>query len=120
MLIKRLLAHLDGAAAHAQTPSAGVYVYHIDRLATDALDRFFDDGFLDLLLAVRNALVINNAWMRYSAAQIQSIQALIRKYARLSANNGQAFRHGILELNQLGIDTTPFDLPAELLFDEQE
>lgn len=120
VLVKRLLAHLDGVAAHAQTPSAGVYVYYIDRLATDALERFFDDGFLDLLLAVRNALTISNAWMRYTTAQIQSIQALIRKCAPLSADNGRAFRHGILELNQLGIDTTPFDVPAELLFDEQE
>jgi hypothetical protein len=120
LLVKQLLTQLDGIAAHAQTPSAGVYVYQIDRLAIDALERFFDDGFLDLVLAVRNALVINNAWMHYTAEQIRTTQDLIRKYSRMPSDNGRIFRDAVLELNQLGINTTPFNLPTDLLFDEEE
>jgi hypothetical protein len=118
--VKRLLSQLDHLAEHARTPGAGVYVLHIEGLAAEALERFFDDGFLDLLLAVRNALAINNQWMQYTAEDIRTMQAVIRKYAGMPADNGLAFRRAALELNQRGIDTTPLELPTDLLFDEEE
>jgi hypothetical protein len=120
VLANRLLAQLDHLAEHARTPGAGVYVLQIERLTAEALERFFDDGFLDLLMAVRNALVINNQWMRYTEEGIRAMQAVIRKYADFPPDNGLAFRRAALELNQRGIDTMPLELPTDLLLDEGE
>ena len=75
-LVKRLCGHLGGLAAHAQTRQL---VSTCSRSIGWQPRRWrLDDGFLDLLLATRNALVINNAWMRYTGEQVDQIQDVIR------------------------------------------
>jgi hypothetical protein len=120
VLVKRLLTQLDGLAEHAQSPAGGVYVFKLNRLTNDALQQFFDDGFLALLLAVRNALTMNNSWMRYPAPKIRLLQQVVRKYAGKPSDNGRIFQEAILELNRLSIDTTPLELPDDLWLDEEE
>jgi hypothetical protein len=119
LLVKRLLTQLDRIAAHAGTPEAGVYVYGLERLVAQALEQFFDDGFLSLLLAVRNVLAGENAWMRLSTEQIHDIQDLVRRYADKPFDNGLIFRRAVLELRKLGLETSPVELPEESWGDDE-
>jgi hypothetical protein len=120
LLVQRLLDQLDGLTASAGTPAGGVHVLRIEQLAVQAIEQFFDDGFLSLLLAVRNALAIENAWMAYTSEQIREIQDVIRKYADYPSNNGLLFRQAVLELEQRGVETLPFEIPSDLLTDDEE
>ncbi len=110
-----ILKALEGIETYAGSPSAALYInemmYRIDELH----DQSPSDPLLEILFALYDALAYNNNWTFYDALQYREVGVVLKENAERSPLNQKLVEKAIIRLEELGFDTTPFELEYDEL-----
>jgi len=68
------------------------------------------DPFLEILMALHDALAFQNNWSKYTKDQYEGAYILLKKFAKRPNLRNDAVEKAIIELEVLGFDTTPFEM----------
>lgn len=111
----QLLPSLKALADHSDEVTAARYVADLLTTMRTARDIAPFDPFLDVVLALHDALAADNRWIEYSSEQLAGAYDVLRKCSQYSTISNDKAEKAILELEELGFDTTPFSLgdPAD-------
>ena len=100
----------DKVQPYASSADAAVYVNKILHTIRQMEDRSPEDPFLDVLFALYDALAFNNNWTNYTAEQYSKAKKVLEKYSKRSLLDQKDVEKAIIELEDIGFDTTPFIL----------
>ncbi len=92
------------------SPSAALYINEIMYKIDELYDQSPADPILDVLFAFYDALAYKNNWTFYSADQYKKARIILKKYAERVQIKPKLVEKAIIELEELGFDTTPFEL----------
>ena len=70
-----------------------------------------DDPHLDILLALHDAMAFRDRWAEYTAEQYAGVSEILKQLVRREHLSSGVVRTAIMSLEDLGFDTTPFDIP---------
>jgi hypothetical protein len=112
-LLDPILDAFDKIQPHANSGDAAVYINRILHTIREMEDRSPKDPFLDILFALYDALAVDNNWTKYTADQYAKAKEVLEKYSKRSILNQKAIEKAIVELEEIGFDTTPFTLNIE-------
>jgi hypothetical protein len=76
------------------------------------------DPFVEVLMALHDALAFENRWAEYSATQYEGARKIIRKLVLPKRLSDEKAEKAMMELERLGFDTTPF--PATVMKSQPE
>ena len=98
----------DELQSYAESPNAAVYINEILHLIKEIEARSPQDPYLNILMALYDALAFNNNWTQYDQDQLKGAKDTLVKYSKRNALNQRTVEKAIIELEVLGFDTTPF------------
>lgn len=108
--IEPIIDSFEKVQMHANTANAALFINQVFHSIRDMEDESPYDPFLDILFAIYDALAIDNNWINYSAEQYNKIKEILRKYSSRTSLNQKAIEKAIVELEEAGLDTTPFTI----------
>ena len=106
----QLLPSLKALADHSDEVTAARYATDLLTTMRTARDIAPFDPFLDVVLALHDALAADNRWIEYSSEQLIGAYDVLRKCSQYSKISNDKAEKAILDLEELGFDTTPFSL----------
>jgi hypothetical protein len=106
----QLLAELAQLQEHCAEPIAARYAGSLLRTMRTVRDVAPFDPFVDVVVALHNALAFENRWTDYSAEQYQEAYEILRKLGQRRSVSDDKAAKAIMELEEMGFDTTPFTL----------
>ncbi|HXH09647.1 MAG TPA: hypothetical protein VNP04_07795 [Alphaproteobacteria bacterium] len=109
-----LLADLRNIQRHCGTPTAAVYADSILRTIRAMRDLMPFDPYTEIAMALYDAMAFENHWLDYTAEQYEGAHHLLRNLADRSQLRNNDVEKAILNLEDLGFDTTPFEMNIEL------
>jgi hypothetical protein len=72
------------------------------------------DPYVEVALALYDAMAFQNQWLNYTAEQYEGAHRVLRKLAGRSQLRNNDTENSILDLEDLGFATTPFEMNGEL------
>jgi hypothetical protein len=109
-----ILADLRKIQRHCGTPAAAVYADSILRTIRAMRDLVPFDPYTELAMALYDAMAFQNRWLDYTAEQYEGAHHLLRNLADRSQLRNNDIENAIMDLEDLGFDTTPFEMNVEL------
>lgn len=115
-----ILSDLRKIQRCAREPGAAVYANALLRSMRAMRDRCADDPFVDVVLALHDALAHENRWADLEAQQYVGAYDVLKALAERPSVQGQQAEKAIVRLEELGFETTPFEIQDELFGGEEE
>lgn len=106
----QLLAELAQLEQHCAEPIAARYACSLLSTMRTVRDVAPFDPFVDVVVALHHALAFENRWADYSARQYQEAYEVLRKLGQRKSVSDDKAAKAIIELEEIGFDTTPFTL----------
>jgi hypothetical protein len=72
------------------------------------------DPYTEVAMALYDAMAFQNRWLDYTAEQYEGAHHLLRNFAVRSQLRNNDIENAIMDLEDLGFDTTPFGMDVEL------
>jgi len=76
------------------------------------------DPFVEIVMALHDALIYQDNWNKYSPDQYKSAYDLLKRLVQRSYISNDIVEKAIMELEKLGFDTTPYEIKIE--FEDEE
>lgn len=89
-------------------PKAAVYVDSFFSISRAMRDVCPFDPYIEIVMALNDAMAFKNRWAVYTANQYELVRGLLKKFANQPVNSELAMR-AVMELEDIGFDTTPFE-----------
>lgn len=105
----QFLSDLRRISAHARTPRAACYADSLLKTLRAMRDATPTDPFLEVAMALHDALAHDNGWRKYSSSQYAEAHTQLSALTAQSLSRDSAVERAILALEELGFDTTPFE-----------
>lgn len=106
----QLLAELAQLEQHCAEPIAARYAGSLLSTMRTVRDVAPFDPFVDVVVALHHALAFENRWADYSARQYQEACEVLKKLGQRKSVSDDKAAKAIIELEEIGFDTTPFTL----------
>jgi bifunctional DNA-binding transcriptional regulator/antitoxin component of YhaV-PrlF toxin-antitoxin module len=107
-LAEQILSELQRVEKNSGEPIAAVYVDSLFSTMRTMRDLFPTDSFVEVLMALYDAMAANNNWLHYQASQFREVTSILKRLLRRSKITANAVEQAILALEDIGFDTTPF------------
>jgi len=78
------------------------------------------DPYTEVAMALYDAMAFQDRWLDYTAEQYEGAHHLLRNLAVRSQLRNNDIENAIIALENLGFDTTPFEMNIELANDVDE
>jgi hypothetical protein len=75
------------------------------------------DPYTEVAMALYDAMAFQNRWLDYTAEQYEGAHHLLRNLAVRSQLRNNDIENAIMDLEELGFDTTPIEMSVELTND---
>jgi hypothetical protein len=72
------------------------------------------DPYVAVAMALYDAMVFQNQWLNYTAEQYEGAHRVLRNLAGRSQLRNNDIENAIMDLEDMGFDTTPFAMNVEL------
>jgi hypothetical protein len=108
-----LLADLRKIQPHCGTPTAAVYADSVLRTIRAMRDLVPFDPYTEVAMALYDAMAFQNRWSDYTAEQYEGAHHLLRNLADRSQLRNNYIEKAIMDVEDLGFDTTPFEMNVE-------
>jgi hypothetical protein len=69
---------------------------------------------VEVTMALYDAMAFQNQWLNYTAEQYEGAHRVLRKLAGRAQLRNNNIENAIMDLEDLGFDTTPFEMNVEL------
>ena len=112
-LAKQVLLSLREIQPYCHTPRAAFYANNLFRNIRTMRDLLPFDPYLELALALHDALAYENNWANYNASQYQAMYQVLKNLLHQKHLPSRKVEKAIVELETLGLNTTPFSLEFE-------
>lgn len=106
--VESILDDLVQIQRHCGSTGATVYadsLLHNMRTMADLSPR---DPFLDIVMALHDAMAFENTWAECTPTQYEGAHHLLKRLVNDKNTTEEKIEKGIIELEELGFDTTPF------------
>jgi hypothetical protein len=117
---REILRALQQIQRYSRKPEAAGYAGVLLRNMRAMQDRCVGDPFVGVVLALHDALAYENRWADFEARQYEGAYEVLKALAERPSVGDQQAEKAIMELGELGFETTPFELPDELFDGEGE
>ena len=114
--LRSILDDLDQIREYIGNPLAAVYVKSLLNTILTMRDLLTFDPFLEIMMALHDALAYENKWYEYGSEQYEKVHKILKKIGKIKSISNEIVEKSIWELEDIGFDTTPF----ECSFEEQE
>jgi hypothetical protein len=104
---KQILADLVTIQGRSGQPTAAVYADSILRTIRQFRDLAPYDSYLEILMALYDAMAYENRWLEYSSTQYEDAHSILKSYANQQLDNSKVGK-AITKLEELGFATIPF------------
>jgi len=104
----QILADLQMLAAHCREAIAARYASSLLRTMRTMRDVAPLDPFVEVLMALHDAMVFENRWTDYEADQYQAAHEVLKKLTKPKRLTSDKAEKALMELDDIGFDTTPF------------
>ena len=104
----QILADLQMLAAHCREAIAARYASSLLRTIRTMRDVAPLDPFVEVLMALHDALAFENRWADYEADQYQAVHEVLKKLTKPKRLTSDKAEKALMELEDIGFDTTPF------------
>jgi len=105
---KQILRELQRLEQNCGEPVAAVYVDSLFSTMRTMRDLFPTDSFVEVLMALYNAMAADNNWCDLQAHQINSAASILQDIFSKEKTSILDVEDAILSLEKVGFDTTPF------------
>jgi hypothetical protein len=112
--VNPILADLRQIQRHCGTPAAAMYADSILRTIRAMRDLVSYDPYVEVTMALYDAMAFQNQWLNYTAEQYEGAHRVLRKLAGRAQLRNNNIENAIMDLEDLGFDTTPFEMNVEL------
>ncbi|SRR6266498_967087 len=109
---RQILADIVQLQKHTGEPTAAIYADSILKNIRRFRDRAPLEPFLEVLMALHDAMAFENRWIRYDATQYEGALKLLKSYVNQKLDNSKSSK-AIVKLSQLGFETIPFGVTFE-------
>lgn len=111
--VNQILSDLKQIQHHCNLPMAGVYANSLLHTMQTMRDLLPFDPYLELIMALHDALSFQNNWINYNIDQYKGAYEILMKLAQMEYINDEKVEKAIIKLEEIGFDTTPFEISAE-------
>ena len=118
--VNPLLADLRKIQQHCGTPAAAMYADSILRTIRAMRDLVPFDPYIEVAMALYDAMAFQNRWLDYTVEQYEGAHHLLKNLAVRSQLRNNDIENAIMGLENLGFDTTPFEMSVEHVRDADE
>jgi len=115
-LAEQILSELQRVEQNCSEPVAALYADSLFSTMRTMRDLFPTDSFVEVLMALYDAMAANNNWCNLQAHQFREAASILKKILRRKNITANAVEWAIIALEDIGLDTTPFGG----LIDEEE
>jgi hypothetical protein len=105
---RAILQQLEDIQEHACTPDAGCYAWRMLDFMRALRDATPEDPYLDVVMALHDALAFRDRWAFYTAAQYAAACTILKDASSRQRIDNTYFRHSLAKLEAAGFDTLPF------------
>ena len=112
--VNPILADLRKIQRHCGTPAAAMYADSILRTIRAMRDLVPFDPYTEVAMALYDAMAFQDRWLDYTAKQYEGAHHLLRNFAVRSQLRNNDIENAIMDLEDLGFDTTPFGMNGDL------
>jgi hypothetical protein len=112
--VNPILADLRKIQRHCGTPAAAMYADSILRTIRAMRDLVPFDPYTEVAMALYDAMAFQDRWLDYTAEQYEGAHHLLRNFAVRSQLRNNDIENAIMDLEDLGFDTTPFGMNGDL------
>jgi hypothetical protein len=109
---KQMLYYLERIQPIAGSPEMEVCVDGLLRTMRQVRDHCADDPFVEVVLALYDALAADQQWAKFSQKQYAAAFQVIKRLGSKARLTPEDVENAVLELEEAGFDTTPYALPA--------
>ena len=111
--VNPILADLRRIQRHCGTPAAAMYADSILRTIRAMRDLVSFDPYTEVAMALYDAMAFQNQWLNYTAEQYEGAHRIFRNLAGRSQLRNNDIENAVMDLEDLGFDTTPFGMDVE-------
>jgi hypothetical protein len=117
---KRVLNELLSIQGHCGSSRMAVYADSLIRALRSMRDALPTDPYVDVVVALHDALAHENRWADYTAEQYCSAYEMLKSLVKSGAIDQRKADRAVLALEQVGFNTLPFEInwPTESEDDE--
>lgn len=116
--VNPILEALQKVQPYEGSSSMAVYIDQILHTIRQMEDHLPDDPLLEVLFALYDALAFNGRWGHYKADQYAKAIEVVRRVSQQQPLQTNAVEEAIMELENIGFDTTPYPLDMEEMEEE--
>jgi hypothetical protein len=118
--LPQILSDLQRIQPHCGQPSAAMYADRLLRDMRSLRDSTPTDPFGEVVLALYDALAMDNKWADYEANSFETARQILRKVANKEKLTDQYIEKAVAELEEAGFDTTPFGMSFDPSADDRD
>lgn len=111
--VPQILTALEEVQPHALSPNALVYIDEILTTIKNMESECPDDPLLEILFSLYDALSFENNWANTKGVEFNGANLLLKEYANRFPLRNREVEKAIMELEEIGFDTTPIPLIIE-------
>lgn len=111
--VNPILKSLQLMQPFAGTSAGAAYIADILNNIHRMAQRSPSDGFIEILLALYDSLAFQGQWVTYNSDQFNNAYAILKKYAERTLLKANDVEKAIMEIEDIGFDTTPIPLVIE-------
>lgn len=115
-----ILKDLERLQNECGKPTAAVYADNILRTIRAMRDRSPFDPFLEVVMALYDAMAYQNRWLSYSKKQYIEVHNLLKNLANREFVRNDHIEKAILELEDIGLDTLPYEVDIDFGIDDYD
>lgn len=109
-----ILKSLQSIEPYAETSDAAIYINEILHNIQELERNSPFDPFLEVLSGLYIGLVFDNKWANYKASQYAGLREILKRFANRSSLQPPEIEKAIIEMEEIGFDTTPIPIVTEL------
>lgn len=111
---EKILSALKKIQPYCQTSDAVIYAEELLSTMRTMRDTSPFDLYLEVVMALYDALAFNNNWIEYNAAQYEDAYRILKNLASQRHLVRSKVEKAIIKLEDAGFDTTPFNVNFNL------
>jgi hypothetical protein len=111
---KHILEDLKQIQKHCGEPTAAVYADNIMRAIRSMRDRSPNDPFLEVVMALHDAMAYKHRWADYTANQYNQVFLRLSNLINKGSLSKDDIENSIEYLDSIGFDSLPFEIEFDL------
>jgi len=116
---KKILTDLRQIQQHCGEPKAAIYADSLLHTMREMRDLLPFDPYLEVVMALHDALAFQNRWSEYSSSQYAGAYSVLKELVKQEYLSNDKTEKAIMSLEELGFDTTPFGVDVDFEFSEE-